>query len=135
MSATSQSFCVVAVADVDEGHAVDTSITSPFYFLPPALSSSPLQMRRLLTRTWEAGPPLCTPPMGLQHPTRISSPSTCRENPNSCPFYLPVLVDWHPVMQHRGKGSFSAERRPCKVGPLVGTAEIVGRIVVVDSIC
>ena len=63
MSAMSQSVCVVAVADVDEGHVGDTRIASPFYFLPPALSSSPLRMRRLSACTWVAGPPLCTPPM------------------------------------------------------------------------
>ena len=135
MSTTSQSFYVVGVADVDKGHVGDTPIASPFYFLPPPSSSSPLRMRRLSARTWKAGPPLCTSPMGLQHPKRISSPSTCRENPNSCPFYLPVSIDWRPILQHRGKGSFFAERRPCEVGPLVGTAEIVGHIVVVDSVC
>ena len=135
MSATSQSVCVVAVADMDEGHVGDTRIASPFYFLPPASPSSPLRMRRLSALTWEAGPPLCTLPMGLQHPTRISPPSTCRETHNSYPFYLLVSVDWCPIMQHQGKGSFSTERRPCEVGTLVGTAEIVVRIVVVDSVC
>ena len=135
MSTTSQSVCVVAVVDMDEGHVGDTRIALPFYFLPLASSSSPLQMRRLSALTWEVGPPLCTPPMGQQHPTRISPPSICRETPNSYPFYLPVSADWRHVLLHRGKGSFSTERRPCEVGPLVRTAEIVVRIVVVDSVC
>ena len=69
MSATLQSFYVVAVADMDKGHVGDTRIASPFYFLPSTSSSSPLQMSHLSARKLEAGPPLCTPPMGLQHPT------------------------------------------------------------------